>query len=123
LFKKIIISLVIIITLISIPVYLHLKNQQITNPKSDQQQKLDLINQAIQQSFRQTSLIDLYQKKLKFTFKQNQKISTAILSLDKDPYLQITALQKAIKLAKIKNKYIYFVDLSIDHPYATLKNY
>jgi len=35
---------------------------------------------------------------------------------------QITALQKIIKIAKIKGQDIKLVDLNLPHPYATLKN-
>jgi hypothetical protein len=45
-----------------------------------------------------------------------------ILSTKKNPYWQITSLQEILKTAKINNKQLQLVDLSISHPYATFKN-
>ncbi|MDD2483106.1 MAG: hypothetical protein PHE32_02095 [Candidatus Shapirobacteria bacterium] len=45
-----------------------------------------------------------------------------ILSTKKNPYWQITSLQEILKTAKINNKQLQLVDLSISHPYATYKN-
>jgi len=45
-----------------------------------------------------------------------------VLSTKKDPLVQLTTLQEAQKVAKIKQSIISFIDLSVDHPYATLKN-
>jgi len=45
-----------------------------------------------------------------------------ILSTKKNPYWQIASLQEILKKAKINNKQLQLVDLSINHPYATFKN-
>ena len=45
-----------------------------------------------------------------------------ILSTKKDAYSQVAALQKVIRLAKIKGKRVGLIDLSIRHPYATFEN-
>lgn len=45
-----------------------------------------------------------------------------IFSTKKNPYWQITSLQEILKTAKINNKELQLVDLSINHPYATFKN-
>ncbi|MFA6185157.1 MAG: hypothetical protein WCT51_04545 [Candidatus Shapirobacteria bacterium] len=45
-----------------------------------------------------------------------------ILSTQKNPYWQIASLQEILKTAKINNKQLQLVDLSINHPYATFKN-
>jgi hypothetical protein len=45
-----------------------------------------------------------------------------IFSTQKNPYWQITSLQQTLNIGKIRNKEIKFIDLSIDHPYATFKN-
>ena len=45
-----------------------------------------------------------------------------ILSTQKNPYWQVASLQEILKTAKIKNKQLQLVDLSINHPYATFKN-
>ncbi|MBU4210598.1 hypothetical protein KKC08_03515 [Patescibacteria group bacterium] len=97
-----------------------------STPKSDQNKQIELINDALQKSnFKSINNITInnIQKFFQFQSKNDEKISTIILDLEKDPYLQITTLQKAFKIAKINNKYIKFVNLSIRHPYATLKNY
>jgi hypothetical protein len=49
--------------------------------------------------------------------KQNFQV---ILSTQKSPLLQVTALQKLIKIANIKGKDIHFIDLSSQLRYATL---
>ncbi len=46
-----------------------------------------------------------------------------VLSTQKNPYWQIAVLQKTLKEAKIKNTFIKTINLSLNHPYATLKNY
>ena len=107
--------------------FFHIKNNQNTfTPKSDENKQIELIKDALQKSiFESTDNMEINksQKFFKFQIKNNQKISTIILSLTKDPYLQITALQKAFKIARINNKHIKFIDLSLNHPYATLQNY
>ena len=54
----------------------------------------------------------------------NQEVNPIkiILSTQKNPYWQITSLQEILKTAKINNKQLQLVDLSINHPYATFKN-
>lgn len=43
-----------------------------------------------------------------------------ILSTQKNPLVQVEALQKILKIANIKGKDIQFIDLSSSRPYATL---
>lgn len=45
-----------------------------------------------------------------------------ILSTQKNPYWQIASFQDILKTAKIRNRQLQLVDLSISHPYATFKN-
>lgn len=45
-----------------------------------------------------------------------------VLSTQKDPLNQLITLQEAQKVAKINQSIISFIDLSVEHPYATLKN-
>jgi hypothetical protein len=45
-----------------------------------------------------------------------------ILSTKKNPYWQIASLQEILKTAKIKNRQLQLIDISINHPYATFKN-
>lgn len=42
-----------------------------------------------------------------------------IFSTNRDPLTQVTALQKIIKIANIKEQEINFIDLSAQRPYAT----
>lgn len=51
---------------------------------------------------------------------QNNQNYKVILSTKKNPLIQVTALQKLIKIANIKEKEIHFIDLSSHLPYATL---
>jgi len=54
-------------------------------------------------------------------FLQNpdQQPYQVIFSTNKDIYKQVTALQKLIKIANIKDNDIKFIDLSSKRPYAT----
>lgn len=45
-----------------------------------------------------------------------------IISTNKNAYWQIASLQQILKIAKIKGKSVKLVDLSITHPYVSLKN-
>jgi len=107
--------------------FFYIKNSQNTfTPKSLENKQIELIKDALQKSIFESidnAKVNKSQNFFKFQIKDNQKISTIILSLTKDPYLQITALQKAFKIARINNKHIKFIDLSLNHPYATLQNY
>lgn len=42
-----------------------------------------------------------------------------IVSTKKDPFWQVSSLQDILKIAKINNQVIKFIDLSSAHPYAT----
>ncbi|MFA6368917.1 MAG: hypothetical protein WCX20_00865 [Candidatus Shapirobacteria bacterium] len=64
-----------------------------------------------------------YQNQFEFYIINESKNSIkVILSTKKNPYWQITSLQEILKTAKINNKQLQLVDLSISHPYATFKN-
>jgi lipopolysaccharide export LptBFGC system permease protein LptF len=95
------------------------------NPISNQNDFYSKLNNALQTS--QISPLSLtvrdYQNEVEFYTQddQNNQIKI-ILSNQKDPYWQIASLQDFLKTAKISNKQIKLVDLSIDHPYATFKN-
>jgi hypothetical protein len=64
-----------------------------------------------------------YQNQFEFYIinKDNNPIKI-ILSTQKNPYWQVASLQEILKTAKIKNKQPQLINLSINHPYATLKN-
>ena len=64
-----------------------------------------------------------YQNQIEFYIENgDNNYSKIILSTQKDPYWQISSLQDFFKTAKINNRQVKLVDLSINHPYATFKN-
>ncbi len=63
-----------------------------------------------------------YQNQLEFYIINESHPIKIILSTQKNPYWQIASLQEIFKTAKINNKQLQLVDLSINHPYATFKN-
>ena len=68
------------------------------------------------------STIRDYQNQFEFYIINESSPTKIILSTQKNPYWQITSLQEVLKTAKINNKQLQLVDLSINHPYATFKN-
>ena len=118
--------IVIFIPLIIVTVFLTIKlyPQPIT-PKSSQNDFYDKLNNAFQTS--QLVPINLtvrdYLNEVEFYLQsEDSNLTKIIFSTKKDPYWQIVSLQDFSKTAKINNKQINLVDLSIDHPYATFKN-
>lgn len=94
-------------------------------PKSNQNDFYDKLNNALQTS--KITPINLvvrdYLNEVEFYFQnENENLIKVIVSTQKDPYWQIVSLQDFYKTAKINNRQINLVDLSIDHPYATFKN-
>ena len=63
-----------------------------------------------------------YLQEIHFMLNQDNNTTRVIISTKKDIYSQVTILQKAIKVAKIKGNQISFIDLGLSHPYAKLKN-
>lgn len=63
-----------------------------------------------------------YQNQFEFYIINESNPIKVNLSTQKNPYWQITSLQEILKTAKINNKQLQLVDLSINHPYATFKN-
>ncbi len=62
-----------------------------------------------------------YQNELEFYLQNSSgRGYPVIFSTTKDPLIQVTALQKIIKIANIKEQEINFIDLSAQRPYATL---
>ncbi|MDD4026952.1 MAG: hypothetical protein PHO75_02045 [Candidatus Shapirobacteria bacterium] len=68
------------------------------------------------------STIRDYQNQFEFYIINKSNPIKVILSTEKNPYWQITSLQEILKTAKINNKQLQLVDLSISKPYATFKN-
>lgn len=50
---------------------------------------------------------------------QNKQPVQVKISSKKNPYKQIASLQEILKIAKINNKDVNFIDLSINHPYVS----
>jgi len=64
-----------------------------------------------------------YQNQLEFyIINKSNNPTKIILSTQKNPYWQIASLQEIFKTAKINNKQLQLIDLSIKNPYATFKN-
>ena len=68
------------------------------------------------------STIKDYQNQFEFYIINEDNPTKIIFSTQKNPYWQIASLQEVLKTAKINNKQLQLVDLSINHPYATFKN-
>jgi len=70
------------------------------------------------------NLANINPKNIKINYGFDQVIFTSnntkiILSINKNPYSQITTLQQAQKIATIKKQQLSLVDLSLEHPYAS----
>ena len=63
-----------------------------------------------------------YQNQYEFYIINKSNPIKVIFSTKKNPYWQISSLQEILKTAKINNKQLQLVDLSITKPYATFKN-
>lgn len=97
----------------------------VLTPKSDQSNFYEKLNNALQTS--KITPINLivrdYLNEVEFYFQnEDENLTKVIVSTQKDPYWQIVSLQDFYKTAKINNRQINLIDLSIDHPYATFKN-
>ncbi len=122
LFLPIIVVCLLIITFIS---FFLIVNQKTTfNPISDKNNFYDQLNLAIKTSHLETSswTIRDFLHQVEFTVKNNNDTFKVIISDKKNPLNQIASLQELIKTAKMKEKSLKLVDLSVNHPYATFKN-
>lgn len=62
-----------------------------------------------------------YKNEIEFRLKrEDNKYTQVIFSTKKNPYNQVISIVKLFKVTKDKNMFVKFVDLSIQHPYATL---
>ena len=106
-------------------IYNNYVNQIRINPISNKNDFLNQLQHAFNSSQFKASHISLrtYQNELELNITDSQDESSKILlSTQKDPYWQVASLQEILNKAKIKNRKIKFIDLSIAHPYATFKN-
>jgi len=95
------------------------------NPTSDKNNFYLQLEHALETAQIKTfqDIIKDYENQLEFYIINESNSSTkVILSTQKNPYWQIASLQEIFKTAKINNKQLQLVDLSINHPYATFKN-
>lgn len=110
---------------LSISVY-HLNNSfgKKINPSSNKNSfYLELDNILIKAQIKTVkNNIRDYQNQFEFYIINESNPTKVILSTKKNPYWQIASLQEILKKAKINNKQLQLVDLSINHPYATFKN-
>lgn len=92
------------------------------------QASVNFINHQLTQNLTDKKLItsnidiDIYNQKIYFTLIENDRFIPIILSTQKQIPLQINALQKIIKTVRINLAYPTKIDLSLDKPYATIKN-
>jgi len=63
-----------------------------------------------------------YQNEIDINLKIEDKPQTIIFSTQKNPFWQVSSLQKIQKLAKIRDKHVNLIDLSQNLPYATLQD-
>ena len=92
------------------------------------QASVNFINHQLTQNLSDKKLtatnidIDIYNQKIYFTLIDDDRFIPIILSTQKQIPLQINALQKIIKTVRINLAYPTKIDLSLDKPYATIKN-
>ncbi len=105
--------------------YLNISSEKKINPTSNKNNfylELDNILKTAQIKTVKSTIRD-YQNQFEFyIINESNNPTKVILSTKKNPYWQISSLQEILKKAKINNKQLQLVDLSINHPYATFKN-
>ncbi len=92
------------------------------DPSSNKNEYLHRLNLVLNTANINPSQLILrdFQNEVEFLLVDNNHTSKVILSTQKDPYQQIASLQQILKIAKISDKHVKFIDLSIGRPYATL---
>lgn len=124
---KILFFLVIAILIVTMSAFVYYSQPgSYLNPASNENKFFVNLNYAIQKN-RISLASPIISKKntqqVEFIVDQNQNSPTKVIfSTQKDPILQTTTLQQIFKIATINDKYVYLVDLSLNHPYVTLKN-
>ena len=108
-------------------VYLYsIQSESYLNPTSAKNEFFKNLNFAIQKNQIPLASPIIFKndsQQVEFIISQKNSLPTKIIfSTQKDPILQTTTLQQIFKIATINDKYVYLVDLSLNHPYATLKN-
>lgn len=101
------------------------QNKQVT-PVAEKNNFVFQLKQALETSqIKYTNLkLEDFQNQVKFTIinDNNQAPSEIIFSTQKDAVWQVASLQQILSESKIKGNNVKFIDLSIQHPYATLQN-
>lgn len=99
------------------------QNKNRVNPVSEKNNYITKLNHAL--SLAQLKKTDIvirdFQNEVEFNI-INKETTKVLFSTNKDPYWQVASLQEIFNKATIRNKYVNFIDLSIDNPYATLQN-
>ena len=117
---------IIFFTSLSFSIYSYnISSEEKINPISDKNNfyfQLEHGLKTAQINITQNTIKD-YQNQLEFyIINESNNPTKIILSTQKNPYWQIASLQEILKVAKINNRQLQLVDLSINHPYATFKN-
>ena len=63
-----------------------------------------------------------YLSQVEFIINHDSSSTSVIFSTKKNPIWQVASLQNIFKAAKMEDRRISLIDLSIDHPYVTFKN-
>lgn len=95
------------------------------NPSSDQNDPVNQLNYALTSNGFKTFNIEPrpFQQEIDINLKTGNNVQKIIFSTTKNLFWQASSLQKIQKLAKIRGKYVNFIDLSDSLPYATLQDY
>lgn len=117
-------------TLFIISSYMILSNSSYLNPKIQPISSKNDFQQKLSYALHLAGLSPLniryrdFQNEIEFylAYANQNSATRVILNTHQDPLNQVASLQNIFKEAKIRDKDIYFIDLSINHPYVTLKN-
>ncbi len=103
----------------------HIDKQQI-DPISEKNNFIFQLAQSLDVAHFKYSNFNLedFQNQVEFTIikSDNPTPSLITLSTKKDAAWQVATLQQVFDTSKNKGKYVKFIDLSIEHPYATFQN-
>ena len=121
-------KLILFTILLGVSIYFYIvsnRNTLVNTPQSSQNlTKLNFDKLITDKQLDVSNLIfDPYNHIISFNLFENEKSTKVILSDQKNIWLQLNALQKINKMVKIKNRSLQLVDLSLKHPYATIKDY
>jgi len=122
LFKIIILSFLLILTIFT---YIYYTNKKITHePISTKNNFYKNLDIAIKTAKIKTNSYQIrdFNDEVEFYLVVNDNPIKILISTLKDPFWQISTLQQVVKTAKINQGELKLIDLSTKHPYVTFKN-